>query len=72
MSKSRRFRMFDGALVILDVPPFLGIEHKLLTAFFALIFGNPAVTESIGVIVPLISVLVQTVKALIALAIVPL
>ena len=72
MLKCRRFRTFDGVLAILDVPPFLGIEHKLLTACFTLIFGNPAVTESMGVIVPLISALVWTVKALIVLAIVPL
>ena len=33
MSECRRFRAFDGALAILDVPPFLGIE-----LIFALIF----------------------------------
>ena len=70
MSECRRFRAFDGGLAILDVPPFLGIEHKLLTACFALIFGNSAVAELVGVVVPLISVLVWTVKALIVLAIV--
>ena len=64
--------MFDGALAILDVPPFLDIEHKLLTASFTLIFGNPAVAKSMRFIVPFISVLVQTVKTLIVLAIVPL
>ena len=33
MSECRRFRVFDGALAILDVPPFRGIE-----LIFALIF----------------------------------
>ena len=62
--------MFDGALVILAVPPFLGIEYKLLTASFAsFVFGNPAVAKSMRVIVPFISVLVRTVKKLIVLAI---
>ena len=64
--------MFDGALAILDVPPFLGIEHKLLTAGFTPIFGNPAVAKSMRIIVHFISVLVRTVKTLIVLAIVPL
>ena len=72
MLKCRRFRTFDGALAILDVSPFLGIEHKLLTASFTLIFCNPAVAELMGIIVPFISVLVWTVKTLIVLAIVPL
>ena len=39
--------MFDGALAILDVPSFLGIKHKLLTAGFALIFSNPAVAKTV-------------------------
>ena len=72
MSECRRFIAFDGALAILEMPPFLGIEHKLLTACFTLIFSNSTVAESVGVIVPLISVFVRTVKTLIVLAIVPL
>ena len=64
--------MFDGALAILDVPPFLGIEHKLFAASFTFIFGNPTVAKTMGVIIPFISVLVRTVKALIVLAFVSL
>ena len=43
MSECRRFRAFDRALAILEMPPFLCAEHKLLTACFALVFGNSAV-----------------------------
>ena len=43
MSECRRFRAFDRALAILEMPPFLCVEHKLLTACFTLVFGNSAV-----------------------------
>ena len=43
MSECRRFRSFDRALAILEMPPFLCVEHKLLTACFALVFSNSAV-----------------------------
>ena len=64
--------MFDGAFAILDVPPFLGIKRKLLTAQLTFISGNPAMAKSMRIVVPLVSVFVRTVKTLIVLAIVPL
>ena len=52
------------------MPPFLGIEHKFLATSFTFLSGDPAVTESVGIVIPFISVLVRTVKALIVFAIV--
>ena len=52
------------------MPPFFSVEHKFLAASFTLVFGDPAVTEVMGIIVPLISALIRTVKALIVFAIV--
>ena len=50
--------MFDGTFPIFEMPPLLCIEHKFLTASLALVSSYPTMTESVGIVVAFVSVLV--------------
>ena len=51
------------------MPPFLCIIYELFATGFTLVIGNPAVAQSVGIVVSFISVFVQTVQTLVPLAI---
>ena len=53
------------------MPPFLCIVYKSFATGFTFVIANPAVAQSMGVVVSFVSVFVWTVQTLVPLAIMP-
>ena len=61
MLKDRRTSAVYWTLFVFNVAPSLGVVYEFLTTVFSFIICNSAMTEAVGVKVPLVCVSVQTI-----------
>ena len=50
--------------------PFLGIKHEFLATRLAFVLSNSTMTESVGIVIPFVTITVGTVNALVQFSVV--